>query len=133
MAKILIAAGEEGISRMRAILGPHHAVSVASTIQDALEAAQHCDLVVCGLEFDESRMFDFLRELKAIEGLQEKPCISVRFLPTNTADTVIGGLELAAKAVGATVFLDLPEMDRVLGGGVANRDALAQIQELLPG
>lgn len=120
MANILIAAGAHGTNRMREILAPEHLLSFAKTMQEALDFAPNCDLMVCGLEFDESRMFDFLREVNRDASLLKKPRVCVRFIATNTPDNVIGGLEVAARAVGANALLDVPSLDDEFGANEAN-------------
>jgi hypothetical protein len=127
MANILIAAGPDGSARMREILKPPHELHFVRSLQEALDAAAKCDVLVCGLEFDESRMFDFLRRLNTDETLRTKPRVCVRFFATNTPDNVIGGLELAAKAVGAEGLVDVPTLDEHFGKQDANakvRDAI---------
>ena len=120
MANILIAAGAEGSARLRKILEPSHELLFARTVQEALDAARKCDVMVCGLEFDESRMFDFLRTMNADAELRKKPRVCVRFFATNTPDKVIGGLEVAARAVGANSLVDLPALETELGEKGAN-------------
>jgi CheY-like chemotaxis protein len=133
MANILIATGADGHARMREILAGSHNLVFAKTVQEALEAAKNCDLLLCGLEFDESQMFDFLRVLNADPTLKSKPRVCVRFIATNTPENVIGGLELAARAVGAKGLIDLPSLDAQHGTQGANEKLRAEIEETLNG
>lgn len=137
MAKILIATGPKSGVRMRQILEPHHTLTLAKTIDEAFEHAQACDLLVCGLEFDESRMFDFLRQLNEDTKLRVKPVVCIRFLATKTPDHVIDGLEVAAKAVGASSLVDVPAVNsriilpvfsRIILQSLANYLAISLVQ-----
>jgi hypothetical protein len=71
-----------------------------------LLAAMHHDLVAIGVYFDDSRMFDLVRALRADRKYATVPIVCVRgssgFMSVTT-DT----LETTLKALGADVFLDL--------------------------
>jgi hypothetical protein len=127
MAKILIAAGAAGTKRLRHILGKHHALSFATTLQEALDFAPASDLLICGLEFDESRMFELLRVINNDSSLRDKPRVCMRFIATNTPDEVIGGLELAARAVGARELIDIPALEEKFGP----KQADAKVKEII--
>jgi hypothetical protein len=133
MANILIAAGPGGSARMRDILKPPHQLHFVTTLQEALDAAPACDVLVCGLEFDESRMFDFLRRLNENKALRSKPRVCVRFFATNTPDNVIDGLQLAARAVGAAGLVDLPSLQEQFGIEAANVKVREEIESTLNG
>lgn len=128
MANILIAAGAEGRARLRRILEPVHNLLFAKTMQEALDAAPKCDVLVCGLEFDESRMFDFLQSLNADRELRTKPRVCVRFFATNTPEHVIGGLEVAARAVGAKGLVDVPALENQFGANGADARIRKEIE-----
>jgi hypothetical protein len=131
MAKFLIAAATKGSSRMHDILKPPHELVFVTTLQEGLDAAAGCDLFVCGLEFDESRMFDFLRRLNENKALRLKPRVCVRFFATNTPDNVIDGLEVAARAVGAHGLIDVPALEEEYGIEGANQKVREEIESAL--
>jgi hypothetical protein len=133
MAKILIAAGAAGSERLRSILDAHHNLFFASTVQEALDISATSDLLVCGFEFDESRMFDFLRVLNKDPVLQNKPRLCVRFFATNTPGEVIDGLELAARAVGAREMIDVPALEEKFGADQADEKIRESIEAALNG
>lgn len=133
MANILIAAGPEGTARLQEVLAPLHRLTLARAVADAVESAETCDLFVCGLEFDESRMFDFLQEVNTHQHLKDKPRVCMRFFATNTPENVIDGLDVAARAVGAAGLVDIPALDAQFGRQRANVEILKLIETALNG
>jgi response regulator of citrate/malate metabolism len=105
--KILVADVPEMDARYTAAFGGWE-VSFVRTVAEArklLAAAQH-DLVAIGVYFDDSRMFDLVRVLRADRKYATVPIVCVRsrvgFMNVSTET-----LETTAKALGADVFLDL--------------------------
>jgi len=100
---ILVADQPENDRRLSAILQGHELVFVRS-LGEALRAlhGRRFDLVLVGVHFDESRMFDLVRALA--EGTQ---VICVRSQHFHSPAITLEGLEIAAKALGCALFLDL--------------------------
>lgn len=101
--RILVADRPESDQRLAAILAGHELV-FARSLPEALRALRerHFDLVLVGVHFDESRMFDLMREMT--EGTQ---VVCVRSQQFQSHAITLEGLEIAAKALGCTLFLDL--------------------------
>lgn len=101
--RILVADRPESDRRLTAILAGHELV-FARTLAEALRALhdRRFDLVLVGVHFDESRMFDLMRGLP--EGTQ---VVCVRSQQFQSPAITLEGLEIAAKALGCAVFLDL--------------------------
>jgi hypothetical protein len=133
MANILIATSRAGRERLQQIIEPAHHLLIANTVQEALDSAPKCDVMVCGLEFDESRMFDFLRTLNADRTLRTKPRVCVRFFATNTPEHVIDGLEVAVRALGAKVLVDVPALEMAFGANGANMRIREEIEAAISG
>jgi hypothetical protein len=102
--RILVADGGE--RRIADILAGHDVVPALTLgqAQNAL-ARERFDLVVVAVHFDESRMFDLLRHLQASS--HAGPVVCVRSHQFVSPAISIEGLEIAAKALGATLFVDL--------------------------
>ena len=101
--RILIADPPESDRRLAAILSGHELVfvrSLAAALRTLRE--RRFDLVLVGVHFDESRMFDQMREIT--EGTQ---VVCVRSQQFQSSAITLEGLEIAAKALGCTLFLDL--------------------------
>jgi len=104
MAKrILVADRPETEHRLAAILAGYELVLVR-TLVEARRALRsgHFDLLLVGVHFDESRMFDLIREMTA--GTQ---VVCVRSQHFQSHAITLEGLEIAAKALGCALFLDL--------------------------
>lgn len=102
--RILVADGGE--RRIAQILTGHDVVAVR-TLAEAQRAlaGERFDLVIVAVHFDESRMFDLLRYLQASD--HKGPVVCVRSHHFVSPAITIEGLGIAAKALGATMFLDL--------------------------
>jgi response regulator of citrate/malate metabolism len=90
---------------------------------------QRCDLVVVGVYFDDSRMFDLVRVIRNDEIHNEVPIVCVRGSPGFTAVTT-RTLEMAVKALSADAFVDLLHFDDEPAGDAALREATLQFLEL---
>src|SRR5436305_1974090 len=79
MANILIAASPEPGAIMERILAGHE-LALARTVAQALQRLrkQAFDLIICTITFDESRMFDLLRLVKAEREWAHIPLVCVR-------------------------------------------------------
>ena len=69
-------------------------------------AQRRCAVVVIGVYFDDSQMFDLVRSIRADEFQNEVPIVCVRGSPGYTAVTT-RTLEMAVKALAADAFVDL--------------------------
>ncbi|MFN8657290.1 MAG: hypothetical protein U0105_13195 [Candidatus Obscuribacterales bacterium] len=109
MAKILVAHTAEGQGFLTNALADH-TVSYAKTMEEAIRLleSESFSLIVCGMQFDDSRMFDLLRHCKSNPKHRDVPFGCVRLVDSNYSSPVIlESLEIASKALGATAFLDL--------------------------
>jgi DNA-binding response OmpR family regulator len=102
--RILIADTPEGDRRISAILAGYDLVFVR-TMNDAQRAlaGTQFDLVLIGVHFDDSRMFDLLRSVHG----SSRPVVCMRSHHFASPAITIEGLEIATKALGCNLFLDL--------------------------
>jgi DNA-binding NtrC family response regulator len=126
MKKILVADVPHMDGRYTAALAGWELVWVRTLAQahQALEAGP-CDLVVIGVYFDDSQMFDLLRYIRADEEHSEVPVVCVRGQPGFTA---VSGrtLEMTCKALAADTFIDLLHFADQAAGDAALRAAVSQ-------
>ena len=106
--RILVADTPEGDRRISAILAGYDLVFVR-TLGEAQRALDHqrFALVLVGVHFDDSRMFDLLRHVQAVGGPPGCAVICMRSQHFHSPAITIEGLEIAAKALGCNLFLDL--------------------------
>ena len=107
--RILVADTSDSDRRLSAILAGQD-VMFARTIGEAqrLLAQQQFDLVMIGVHFDDSRMFDLVRHVRAGGHHAGKPVACVRSHRFISAAAIsLEGLEIAARALACNIFLDL--------------------------
>lgn len=117
--RILVA--DNGERRLTEILAGYEVVAV-QTLAEAQRALARgrFDMVIIAVHFDESRMFDLLRYVQG-QGTQAVCVRSQQFVSPAIS---IEGLEIAAKALGARLFLDLTWYAETPQGNAAVRSLL---------
>jgi CheY-like chemotaxis protein len=108
LTRILVADTSANDRRLSAILAGHD-VGFVRTLAEAqrLLAQQQFDLVMIGVHFDDSRMFDLVRHVRAGGGHADKPVACLRSHRFLSAAISLEGLEIAARALACNLFLDL--------------------------
>jgi DNA-binding NtrC family response regulator len=123
---VLVADTPPAQAVIRRLLHGRARVVGAATLSDALAALAGADLVVCGVHFDESRMFELLAAVHA-----RSPGVPVVCVHTDVGDavlaTTIGNVEVTCRALGAAAFVD--QAGRIGAVGVAQAEA--ELQETL--
>ena len=119
--RILLASTHDGIEVLRRALAPLALETACAYSHD--EALRQVDLgvdaVVCSLRFDESRMLDFVAEMgRTRPGL---PFVCCSVLESDLPAQSLHAAFTAAGHLGAVAVLDLPELARREGAGVAER------------
>ena len=106
--RILVADTPDGDRRIAEILAGLE-VTFARTLGEVqrLLEQQAFDLILVGVHFDDSRMFDLLRHVRSA-GRADQPVVCVRSHRFVSAAAIsIESLEIAAKALACNLFLDL--------------------------
>lgn len=108
MAKIVIADVEEGIERMEGILKDRHELRRVMRLHAlrCLLQDEPVDLIVLGVHFDESRMFDALRMIKAHRQWRKIPVVCFRQLKSKLDFVFNESFEIACRALGAEMYLN---------------------------
>jgi CheY-like chemotaxis protein len=114
--RVLLADVKEDFSSIAQILEPDATVVRASTLDEALGAVTTgVDLVLCGIHFDDSRMFDLLRYVKADPTMRGVPFLCFRDRASELAPTLFESLDIACRALGGVGFVDLIGLRRRVG------------------
>lgn len=123
--KILVADTPEADRRLSAVLSGCDLVFV-HTLEKAERAIERTqfDLVLVSVHFDESRMFDFLRHLQASGIHGNCPVVCTRSYRFVSPAISIEGLEIAVKALGCSLLLDLTKYPDDAQGNAAIRKLL---------
>ena len=106
--KKLILVADHSDARITAMLNGHD-LSFVRTLDEAKAtlAGRNFDLIVIGVHFDESRMFDLLRHVRWQERHRATPVVCVLSADFARHAIAAEGLEIAVKALGGTAYVDL--------------------------
>jgi hypothetical protein len=121
--RILVADTPEGDRRISAVLAGNDLVFVRTLgeAQRALEREVFA-LVLVGVHFDDSRMFDLLRHLQTSPQQPGCAVICMRSQQFVSPAITIEGLEIATRALGCNLFLDLTwYADDAIGNGAVRK------------
>lgn len=104
--RILLAV--DNSERLARILAGHDLV-VTETVEQAKAEMQRraFAMIILGVNFDESRMFELLRLVRTYEPNELTPAVCVLTTPSRLSDVAIEGLDHAVKAMLANAFLNL--------------------------
>ena len=116
--RIVIADTPEGVEAFRRALTTTLPL-VSSTSLDQVRGLLYPPpaLVVCGCHFDEGKMYDLLRHLKATAALSRVPFVAVRCVEGDMAldDALYESVKIAVRALGGNAFVDLVRWQRKYG------------------
>ena len=106
-----------------------HEVDLVRTLEQAQRAIERSafDMIAVSVHFDDSRMFDLLRFLQTSGQHDRRPLVCVRSQQFISPAISIEGLEIAAKALGCTLFLDLTWYADDASGRSAVRQVLEEL------
>jgi hypothetical protein len=107
--KILAAMRPEGAVAVERALGRYAEIVPVYTFDDAmkrLEKAKDFNLVLCGIYFAHTRMFDLLRAAK--EKDSSIPFVCCRIGESEIPQVTLEAVGIAAKSMGAQDFINLP-------------------------
>jgi CheY-like chemotaxis protein len=95
-------------ARLSALLSGHE-LTFVNTLDEATRTltGRNFDLIVIGVHFDESRMFDLLRHVRWQERHRATPVVCVLTAEFARHAIAAEGLEIAVKALGGTAYVDL--------------------------
>ncbi len=134
MAKILLAVAPTAMPMMIHGFPPKHDLVPCLTLEEAevVLCKEDIDLVVCGVYFDENRMFDLLRFAQSDPSVNAIPILCVKALPDMLGSTFLQAVDIAARALGARKFVDFSEWLLQVGENEAFERLHEVIQRLLP-
>jgi hypothetical protein len=108
MARVFMAARDDERAAMELILGPRHDIVGVTRLDDAIKAySEHeCDLIMIGVHFDDSRMFELLRIFNKTPEFSATPVICFCTQHTPLTRKMHESIELASRVLGAWMYLD---------------------------
>lgn len=114
MAKILIADLQKGALRLTTILSDHYELVYTNTVEQAmrlLRAPDEFDLVIVGVLFDDSRMYDLIQQIRRSDQLKSLPVMG--FSDEHTAISVAGrdAIESGSHLLGVADYVDTSSLN----------------------
>ena len=130
--RILVADAPPAFAAFRDALASPFELVAASTFAQARAALQPPPaLVVCGCHFDEGRMYDLLRLLKATPALERVPFMAVRCMEGELDDALYESVKIAVRALGGSAFVDLLRWQSRWGAAEASHRLTNLVQTLV--
>jgi len=112
MIKVLVAIRPEDADLMRRVFGDEFEVISCITLAEA-QAALSTDLamIACGVHFDDGRMFDLLKQVKADLQLAAIPFWGILRDEGLLSRAITRGIRTAMKSMGANGLFNLSQVD----------------------
>jgi hypothetical protein len=112
MGKVLVAIRPEDADVMRRVFGGEFDVINCVTLAEA-QAALSADLalIACGVHFDDGRMFDLLKLVKADPQLAAIPFWGILRDEGLLSSAITRGIRTAMKSMGANGLFNLSQLD----------------------
>jgi hypothetical protein len=131
--QVLAAFPPSAMAKVAEILDAHvELVAVRSMAQagERLANLPGVALVLCGVHFDESRMYDLLRHVRG--ELPKLPFVCCRIIEAELAKISRESIRIAAASLGASAFIDYPALVEQLGEQEAAHRLRSLVLALLP-
>ena len=129
MVKVLVAIRPEDADVMRHVFGDEFEVISCTTLAEA-QAALGPDLtmIACGVHFDDGRMFDLLKQVKADPQLCAIPFWGILRDEGLLSSAITRGIRTAMKSMGANGLFNLSQVETEGQGDTAYRELRGAIR-----
>ena len=109
--RIVIAIRPEDAGLMRDVMGDEFDLIMCTSLPEAQAAlTPDVDMIACGVHFDDGRMFDLLKYVKADEALRAIPFWGVLRDEGMLSTAITRGIRTAMKTLGANGLFNLSQM-----------------------
>lgn len=128
---IVVADTLEAFGLLKQSVASSYALEHAASVREAATlVTPETPLVICGCHFDEGRMYELLRHLKARPELQGVPFMAIRAVEGELDDTLYESVKIAIRALGGDSFVDLFRWQRRYGEAEAAHRLTQRIEAL---
>jgi hypothetical protein len=131
--RVLAASPAAAFPRLRRVLGKYVQLIAVDRLwiaQELLEGMPELCLVICGVHFDESRMYELLEYSRRHR--PDLPFLCVRMLDSGPRRLSAEELAVSAKALGAVDVIDFAGISRELGARAAEQRLALAVRACLP-
>jgi hypothetical protein len=111
--RIVVAIRPEDAALMRDVMGDEFDLILCTSLaeaQSALALAREVHMIACGVHFDDGRMFDLLKYVKADAALRAIPFWGVLRDEGMLSSAITRGIRTAMKTLGANGLFNLSQM-----------------------
>ena len=109
--RIVVAIRPEDAGLMREVMGDEFDLVMCTSLQEAQAAlTSDVDMIACGVHFDDGRMFDLLKYIKADKALRVIPFWGVLRDEGMLSSAITRGIRTAMKTLGANGLFNLSQM-----------------------
>jgi CheY-like chemotaxis protein len=130
-APIVVADSQEAFDLLKQSVVSSFMLEHAPTLRQAATlVTPDTALVICGCHFDDGRMYELLRHLKARPELQGVPFMAIRAMEGELDDTLYESVKTAVRALGGDSFVDLFRWQRRYGDAEAAHRLTQRIEAL---
>jgi hypothetical protein len=116
---VLVAGTEDAMVAVVAALGDVFDYKFASSLDDALSLVGTVALIICNVRFDDSRMFDFVRHVRARDAGQAVPIVCFRLPDRALSKAGHDAIEQAVSLFERVSFVDLYSIQTIRGKDAA--------------
>lgn len=129
--KTLLSATIPGnVNLIRAIYGKYFNLIVVTRMPDAVSAMDKgVDLIMCNVHFDDGALYDLLRIAKVHPLARSTPFFVVDASHTMSSPAIRHSIEIASKALGADMVIDMARWRHSMGEEAATTKVLGLVQE----
>ncbi|WP_194722105.1 hypothetical protein [Noviherbaspirillum malthae] len=128
--KLLLAIRPKAVTRLSNVLGDEFSLVFCHTVDDALgKLDEDIDAIICGTNFDESRMFELLRRVKDNRATRDLPVICMKVFGGVLHEGSYAGVEKAVELLQASAYVDFTRWRLELG----KAQAAEQLRVLIRG
>lgn len=129
---VLLAVRPQGVERLTNVLAEDFSLIFCHSLSDVQEQLSPCiDAVVCGTNFDESRMFELLRTVKSDSRYQSLPFVCAKVLDGVLNESTYASVKKASTLMGASAFFDLAQASLHLGDAQAAEALRTTLHDLI--
>jgi hypothetical protein len=114
--RILVAVRAKDRVKVSRVLGTEFNLHFCTTFKIARsQLDESIGLIICGAHFDSGRMFDLLRYAKENTQTRAIPFLVVLGSEHAYSPAILQGIQIAAKILGASGFIDIAKLKEELG------------------
>lgn len=116
MRNVLMAIRQEDVPLAKNIIGNTVRAVFCHSLEQAQASLDHTiDSVVCGVHFDNGKVFDYLRHVRSRADTRHLSVFILLGAGSRYSPSIIHGMRRAAEVLGATAFTDLTHLTHKFG------------------